>query len=192
MSDRARHYVKTPARRAVEHALTWRVPITAQELASYASLEIGGANRYLGTLVTLRVLVLTTAGYIPGPKAEAWRKKQPKTRVGGSDANYRRQKAVLDLWREKAWKQDTGKAPVPVLTSEIAPNCNNQSQTVANDDREGEVTYSISAAARILGVSRMTMHRRISSGVMKTVRLGGLGAPRVSDRELKRITEQTS
>ncbi len=184
-------YVTTPARRAVVHALTWRVPIQAQELADYAGLEIGGANRYLGTLVTLRVLVLTAAGYVAGPKAEPWRKSQPKSRVGGNDPRYRRQKAVLDAWRKRAWEIDTGRVKVPVLTSEILPNPDSWSQKAAKHDNEdGMPTHTIIGAARILNLSERTLHRRIASGRVRTVKIGGVGAPRITAEELKRITEQ--
>jgi excisionase family DNA binding protein len=187
-------YVTTPARRAVIHALTWRVPIQAQELADYAGLEIGGANRYLGTLVTMRVLVLTAAGYVAGPQAEPWRKSQPKSRVGGNDPRYRRQKAVLDAWRKRAWEIDTGRVKVPVLTSEIVQMCQDQSNDVKeckNTDQEDVVTYTIKAVAEILNVSRQTVHTRISGGKIRTIRIGGVGNPRITAAELKRITEAT-
>lgn len=155
---------KTPARLAVERAVSWRVAFAVQDIQEYAQLAEPRARQYLAVLVASHVLIMREDGrYEAGPQAEVWRKTPPKSRPGGNDPVYRARRAVLDRWRQQAW-QNRGHTDVPQVDCRDAR---------ARARRPVAPAYTVGEIAAMCGRTTRCVQYWLRRGILLAIREPG-------------------
>lgn len=172
-------------RSVVARLTTFKCTWTAEEVQSLTDVPLSGVRRYLSTLAHLQVLVLTDGKYSAGPKARAWREKEP-TRKGpstyGNSAKYRAQRAVWDALRLRDWQSGKSKPAhsnvqnaMPLTSNEVQAGTTaaTEVQPMTSVSHQPPLTYD--EAATLLGVSLNTVRNEVKRGKLKAFRVGERG-----------------
>lgn len=167
-------YIKTPAREAVERAISWRIEFSALDIQQFSGLDGSRTRQYLTTLVGRGVLIVVGDCYAPGPEGERWRRTPPKSRPGGDSPAYLRRKEVLDRWRQAAWA--AGK-----IEREHGDGARKKTK------ERTPMAYSAGEVAVFLGVTQRCVQQKVHRGEIQTISLGG--HRRIGHAEIIRILE---
>lgn len=189
-------------RSAIAWLTTLRCPWRAEEAAVMAEMPARAARAYCSTLVREKVLREDGDGwYAPGPKVKAWRAHPPKAKgpsTYGNSARYRAIRAVKDQLRRRDWEaarkggQTPPLVPPPILTSqEVTPDTTEAQEIPAMLSASHRPPLTLEEAAKLLGVSLMTVRREVERGKLRTHRVG-MRCVRISMEEFERYRTATA
>jgi len=167
-------------RSAIAFAVSTTTWWTAAEIATTAGTSPQTAASYLGRLMADGVVIRDDEhdGYRAGPNAKEWRLARPKTNPGGNSKEYLAAKSIRDEIRAREWRESRGRG---ILTGQDTTPCDSIRPDTTGGDTMPEITtqqlaeaLTVAEASDILGVSRRTIERWMSSGKLQGFRFAGI------------------
>lgn len=185
-------------RSAVVWCLTLsHAPFSARDLADMSDSDQRAAKCYCTQLINERVLEVVSEDdkglkhYRPGPKAEEWAAKTPKTNPHGNSRRYRKQQAVRDRLVADDWHMGRGGK-----AGELLHDKTRHRQTITPQDLKaqpelleayaGDQLLTVATVAVLADASTRTVERWIYKGHLKHIRMptGSIRVPLRAWREL--------
>lgn len=206
-------------RQAVEFITTLSCRATVKEVARIAGVDERAAGRYVGQLVNQGVLNRDESTYQiwPGPTAEEWRKKPPKTKPGGNSREYQEARRLREELRQRDWQWSRAQIDPDVGGGPMGGELSNNDANSAENEQTGEsgtdwgrtgkmatmaervrrqiqpvvvggTSYAtVRDLATVLRVTERTAKRYVQVGIVQSVRIGG--CRRIPTVELERLLQ---
>ena len=165
----------TELRKAVIYCLSTGGHFQAQDVAGLApSISRNAIKSYMGALVKVQVLKIDAGQYVAGPEADEWRRRIPKTRVGGNAKAYQEKKRARDAVASKAFQEVRNGAG---LTGPDTTQRDRMGQVQTRQDfiRQTELLsrcYTVDEVAQVLRCCRKTVERRLEKGDIVGIKIG--------------------